>query len=522
MNIAEILRQQAQERPDAIAIFDTALGRDRGTTFAELERQSAQAAQLLRQCGLHAGDAVLIFYPMSAELYIALLALFRLGLVAMFLDPGAGPEYIERCCARCGPRALIASTKTHLLCLLSPALRGISIKFVIGWPLPRMHRWISYRKLRPEADALAVEPDAPALLTFTSGSTGQPKAVVRTHDFLLVQHQVLAKSLELRAGDVDLTTLPVVMLANLATGMTSVIPNADLRYPGAVDAGPILAQIERHRVTRSVASPAFFECLVQGAARQQRSLMGLEKLFAGGAAVFPYHMEKMQQLAPNAEVVAVYGSTEAEPIAHVCRREISAADHQAMLAGQGLLAGKPIVDIDLRILRGQWGTPVGRLSREQFATLCQSTNQPGEIVVTGRHVLKRYWYGHGEAETKFQVDGVIWHRTGDAGYLDAEGRVWLLGRCAARIQDDRGELYPFAVEAVAYHDPHVRRAALIQHQGKRVLVVEYHAGQPGDVQQLRRQLEWAGIDAIQVRRHIPVDKRHNAKIDYTALQRLMG
>jgi acyl-CoA synthetase (AMP-forming)/AMP-acid ligase II len=136
--------------------------------------------------------------------------------------------------------------------------------------------------------------------------------------------------------------------------------------------------------------------------------------------------------------------------------------------------------------------------------------------------LKRYWQGHGEAETKFQADGKIWHRTGDAGYLDAEGRLWLLGRCAARIQDDRGELYPFAAEAIAYHDPHIRRAALIQHRGKRVLVVEYHAAQSGDADRLRRQLEWAGIDAIHVRRHIPVDKRHNAKIDYPALHRLMG
>ena len=62
--------------------------------------------------------------------------------------------------------------------------------------------------------------------------------------------------------------------------------------------------------------------------------------------------------------------------------------------------------------------------------------QPGEIVVSGAHVGAGYVGGVGDAETKFRVGEVIWHRTGDAGYLDAHGRLWLLGRCSARIADD--------------------------------------------------------------------------------------
>src|SRR5262245_28129940 len=98
MNLVELLREQAGQRPDAAAIIDVFRGKSRVTTFAELQLASQCAATLLGESRLKPGDAVLIFHPMSAELYVALLGMFRVGLVAMFLDPSAGKEHIERCC----------------------------------------------------------------------------------------------------------------------------------------------------------------------------------------------------------------------------------------------------------------------------------------------------------------------------------------------------------------------------------------------------------------------------------------
>ena len=115
----------------------------------------------------------------------------------------------------------------------------------------------------------------------------------------------------------DLATLPIVALANLGSGVTSLIPDADLRYPGAVAPAPMFAQIQAHHATSSVASPAFFECLVRHGAPSGLTLPSFKKLFTGGAPVFPRLLDQMQTFAPNAEVVALYGSTEAEPIAHV-------------------------------------------------------------------------------------------------------------------------------------------------------------------------------------------------------------
>src|SRR6185369_11013626 len=96
----------------------------------------------------------------------------------------------------------------------------------------------------------------------------------------------------------------------------------------------------------------------------------------------------------------------------------------------------------------------------------------GEIVVAGGHVLRGYLHGHGDEETKIRVGDAIWHRTGDAGYLDDRGRLWLLGRCSARIVDARGTLWPFAVECAARAVEGVERAALAEVDGGRVLALQ--------------------------------------------------
>ncbi len=522
MNIAELLRDLAQSHPQSAALIDVVQGQPRVTTYAELDAKVARAATLLQQGGLRAGDAVLVFYPMSAELYVALLALFRLGLVAMFLDPASGRAHMERCCALHAPRGLIASPRAHLLRLWSRALRQIPHKFVIGLPVPGAVRWTRLEDLPPHPDIVPCAAEAPALLTFTSGSTGQPRAALRSHGFLLAQHRSLGHSLNLTPGEVDLATLPIVLLANLASGVTSVVPNADLRYPGQVDPAPIVAQMVTHGVTSSVASPAFFERLARYCHSQRITLPRVTRLFTGGAPVFPRLLEQMQAMAPNAEIVALYGSTEAEPIAHIARRELTPEDHQAMLSGAGLLAGPPVEEIQLRILRARWGEPIGPFTPEEFATRCCAPDEAGEIVVHGDHVLTGYLHGQGDEETKFRVGTQIWHRTGDAGRLDPAGRLWLLGRCGARIEDSRGVLYPFTAETAVYQDPRIKRAALVAHRGRRILALEcYEANGLLDVAAVQRTLAWTHLDEVRLCRHIPVDKRHNAKIDYPALHQLL-
>jgi len=523
MSIGEILSEQARARPEAVAIVDARGGRIRSLTFAELEREVADAAEWLRGLGLKKGGAALVFVPMSADLYVALLAMFRLGAVALFLDPSAGREHLEQCCARWAPDALIGLPRAHGLRVVSAALRRIPIKIVVGGWAPFARRWMDGAARDGAATApVPLSDDEPALVTFTSGSTGVPKAAVRTHGFLVAQHRALAPSIALEAGEVDLATLPVFTLANLASGVTTVIPDVDLRRPGAVDGGRVCAQIERCHVTRITASPAFFERLIAHGRATGMTLPALRKLHTGGAPVFPRLLDVLRALAPNARVVAVYGSTEAEPIAHLATEEIDADDHAAMQSGRGLLAGLPVAEVRVRILRDRWGTPRGKLNAEEFLREAMPAGEAGEIVVAGAHVLEGYLGGVGDEETKFSVAGETWHRTGDAGLCDDRGRLWLLGRCAAKIDDARGGLYPFTVECVAMTFPEVRRAAVLEHDAKRLLVVESAEAAHTFGERLRQATAWARIDDVRVVPRLPVDKRHNAKIDYPALRRMVA
>lgn len=429
----------------------------------------------------------------------------------MFLDPSAGISHINACCSLNPPRAFIGGWKAHLLGVVAKGIRAIPIKLA----LPSAQ--ISADKKLPE---IKIELDDAALITFTSGSTGQPKAAIRTHRFLLAQHQALESSIHLEAGEVDLTTLPIFVLANLASGVTSLLPDANLARPGFVEGAPIARQVARHAPTRTGGSPAFYERLAE---KSPEMFQGFRKIYTGGAPVFPNLLHRLHELAPQAHVTAVYGSTEAEPIAEIEFSEIHDADWQGMRSGQGLLTGKPVSQIQLRIMRDQWGTPLGSFTSEEFSALAQSTGPIGEIVVSGNHVLPGYLHGRGDPETKFRVDGTIWHRTGDAGYLDAKGRLWLLGRCSAKIEDERGILYPFTAECVAQAFSFVRRAAFIAHQGQRILLIQTRADvTENQITELETSLVPLQIDRLFRVPRIPVDARHNAKVNYPELRKQLS
>ena len=534
MNITQILADQATQRPEAPAIVEAAGAGNRTLTFAQLAERSARAAALLHAAGLRKGDRVLVFQPMSIELYVALLAIFRLGLVATVLDPSAGRGHIEQCCGIARPRAFIGPARAHILRFLCRGLRRIERHFVTAGWAPRATRWSTLERYEPLNSITPCDSSRDALLTFTSGSTGVPKAAVRSHGFLLAQHEALAESIELEPGEVDLPTLPIFVLANLASGVTTVVPQGDLRRPGFIEPGPVLEQIERHRVTRTVGSPALYARLLRGARAAARGkaapeargesgdtgLRTLRKLYTGGAPVFPPLLQELQSALPLGRVIVVYGSTEAEPISHLEWADTDPADRSAMFAGKGLLVGRSVRQIDLRILRNQWGKPLPAMNAAEFDALALPPEHGGEIVVSGPHVLGGYLNGVGDEETKFRVEGEVWHRTGDAGHLDDRGRLWLLGRAGAVIRDERGTIHPFAAECAASQLPWIERSALATRDGERLLAVQLGSRAPADAARcVQETLPWAQIDRIVPIPQIPVDRRHNAKVDYPALMK---
>lgn len=521
MNSVDLLDRAAQSWPEVPAIIDGPAGRERAVTYAALVERSRRLAHLFADAGLNAGDGVAIMLPMSAELYAVIAAAWRLRLVPVFMDPAAGEEHFGHCVQQYPVRAFVGTPAACLLRLASRPLRNIPTAFVSGAFFPGARSLRAALHLPQHEDIGSCAADTPAMLAFTSGSTGRPKGILRTHGLLLATHEVLSSHIRPGPGEVTLATMPVFTLTHLACGTTSLIPDVDLRHPGRVEPGRLIGQIERFHARSAVVSPALLERVADHCSARGHRIEPLREVFVGGAPVFPSLLEKLARIAPQARAWVLYGSTEAEPMALISRAQISPGDVELTMHGKGLLVGHPIPEISLRVLRDRWGSPRAAESPAALEAETQGPWQAGEIVVAGPHVAPGYLGGRGDAEAKFCSGDQIWHRTGDAGCLDDQGRLWLLGRCAARIEDAQGTLYPYAVEAALSSHPDIRRSALLSHRGERLLVLEARGRAQPEARELLGPFGWAGIEAVVWVRHIPVDPRHNAKVDYPALRKIL-
>jgi acyl-CoA synthetase (AMP-forming)/AMP-acid ligase II len=260
-------------------------------------------------------------------------------------------------------------------------------------------------------------------------------------------------------NDIDLPTLPVFLLNSLAAGATCVLPDADLTQVASVDPARVVRQMRDWKVSSTSGSPAFFEPVAEYLEAQDQVLPYLRKVFIGGGRVRPKLLRILGKRAPAARIEVVYGSTACEPIATLACAESLALMLSGERAGRGACVGRPVPGLKLAL----W-TP-------------ESTEETdcGEVVVTGAHVNKGYLENpEAEAECKVSLNGEIWHRTGDVA----------------------------------------TRAALVAFEDRATLAVELSATPPqGALEALEQQLN-VHIRSVD---RIPVDARHNTKIDRLAL-----
>lgn len=523
-NVLSILRDIAQRVPDTPAlVMRGADGRDRQVTFQTLWERIDRAMAGLRRLGLAAGDRAIVMVPMSIELYVALLAILKLGAAAVFVDPWIGWRQITAFAAFAEPRAYLGIGKSHLLRWLAPRLRSIPLTVTTGrrWgSLPAAHTLAELEAAPGDGAVAPVAPEDSALITFTSGSSGEPKGADRTHGFLVAQHQALAAEFPAAPGDVDMPMFPVFALNNLATGVPSIVPAMDFRRVDRVDAATVLGQMRAHGVTTCTASPPFFDRLAAHLAGTGEVPPPLRRLLTGGAPVSDAQLRVWREAFPGTEIQVVYGSTEAEPVAHLSAEERLAAESDVRPASPGFCAGRLSERVRARIIRIERG-PVDRVDELPRGEI-------GELVVSGDHVGKSYYRNPGAVRENKILDaaGTVWHRMGDTGYFDGAERFWLAGRVHSTIHRGGALVHPQLVEQAARgEDPRIRRIAAVglpdPELGERVaLVIETGAGEELEPD-VRARLAAAGLGVDEIVRtpeSLPVDPRHNSKIDYPQLR----
>ena len=426
MNIYDLFEdalQRAAARPALIA----GIGKKRHTvTFAELDQRVDGAVVMLKQQGLRAGDKVLLAVPISIDTYIVMLALLKAGMVIMHIDPAHGTSKVAQILKAWPPVAIVASKPILMLGLLFPELRRIQNRFVVGGHVRGATSLCVDRASEVPVPVVVRSAADSAILSFTSGSTGEPKALIRTHGFLRKQMEILNHLAKTSPDDIDFVAMPMFVLFNLANRVTSILPACNMKHPGRADPRIVLSQLHIERATRMVASPALLERLANHCLIQKQTIPELRCISTGGGPVGTTLPQRLRTIAPNAIIKTVYGSTEAEPIASIDELEVSVVDRTRTREGAGLLVGDPVRGCAVRIIQSQPGCAFGPLTAEAFENLCVSAGDAGEIVVTGEHVITGYADPARDRDTKIRVQDTVWHRTGDAGYFDVAGRLWLL------------------------------------------------------------------------------------------------
>ncbi|MGW7484883.1 AMP-binding protein [Nonomuraea muscovyensis] len=560
----------AREQPGVLACQVSGRAPE-AVTYLEMARSVEHTTAALARAGVRPGmRAVLLVYP-GVELGVLALSLLRMGAVPVMVDPGLPWAAIRRCLDRAGAEAFIGVPLAQAARLvLGWARRGNRVSITVGprrlWPGPTLAS-LRAAVSRAEAGAGAgagagaragggagarmPSPDDLALIAYTSGSTGPPKGVPLRHRHLAAQLDLLATLDVFQPGTPMLSTFVPFALGAAALGATAVLPDLDPRRPVRADPASLAADIQRYGVAGVFAAPALLDRLARHCVARGLVLSSVRDVAVSGAPLPLPTLRRVRACLPaGARVLSVYGATECLPVAAITGRDLAAALSgraptglgPQMPAGlgppvsaglrspgsaglgypaadaRGTCLGVPLPGTLVRVITVTDG-PVERWSDE----LSVPAGTVGEIVVASPAVSDPYLDDPAATALARIHDGRrVWHRMGDLGHLDEQGRLWFAGRKSERVRTAGGDLYTDHVETLFAAVPGVRRTALVgvgpPGAQRPVLVVEPEPRAERDrvraavLETAARHPHAAGLREVLFHSGFPVDARHNSKI----------
>lgn len=527
MNVIEALGEVAQEKPDTLGLSIPhrnlwGLLSYQHKTFQQMDHEVDVWATYFLSKGFSKGKKILLMLPPGEDLLISVFAMLRLGAIPVVIDPGMGLKNFFNCAKKTRPDLFLGCHQARLL-------------YYILKPFVRLKKAIIFTKALKEkilkenfACHLQKEDrnnDVAAVL-FTSGSTGYPKGAVYTYGEFNAQIDALKSTFNIEADEIDIPLLPVFSLYNPALGMTTIVPEMDPAKPSQLDPEKIIEAIQTNGVTNSFGSPRLWTKLIDYCEENDYTLPTIKRIFLAGAPVHPSLLKRIQAILPKGTAFTPYGATEALPIAYISATEVLEDTYQLTLQGKGTCVGHSIAGVKIRIIPIK-DEVINELPEEL------SLGEVGEIAVYAPYVSKSYLNDlSATAKAKINHQGEIWHRMGDLGYKDEQGRLWFCGRKAERVICPEKTYYTDCYEAVFNAHKAVFRSALIafESNGKTspaIIIEPKKLLNHKEEQYLLHQLQaWADttettkdIHHFAIYYHFPVDVRHNAKIHRLTLRR---
>jgi long-chain acyl-CoA synthetase len=467
-HLAELLSQAAVEAGDRVALIEAGSGRR--VTWAELDDEADRVAHGFAEMGLVAGYRVVIALANRTEFVASYLGALRAGLVAVPVNPRSATGELVRLLADCGARAVLADVATittvrQAVAGLDEALRGSDEEVRRTTAVPRVvvvgelagAGEMPYDDLiarRGDVTPVGADTERLAVLLYTSGTSGQPRAAMLTHRALLANIEQAAQvdPSMLLPDDVVFGVLPLFHVYGLNAVLGQVLrQQARLVLVDGFDMEDSLAIIEDEAVSVLPVAPPVF-AYWEAVPDLRERLSGVRLALSGSA---PLSAELLRSFTGRTgiDLHQGYGLTEAAPVV----TSTLLSEHPKPGSVGAALPG-----IEIRLVDEAGRAPEGE--------------DPGEIHVRGENLFSGWWPDGSDGPDE---DG--WYATGDVGFLDGDGDLFLVDRLKELVIVSGFNVYPTEVEDVISELDVVAEAAVIgtEHERTGEAVVAYVVPVPG-------------------------------------------
>jgi long-chain acyl-CoA synthetase len=460
--------------PDILAAFQRTVEQDpthpalyyfdQTVTFGELDRQSNALAAALQQQGVRVGDRVALYLQNVPQFPIALYAIWKAGGIVVLCNPMFKTKELEYHLNDSGATGLICLEALYETVARQTVPRT-AVKFVIttseldfigDTPLPPMLQSSKKQYFDDTLDLLKLveqfagtapsvtelKPSDIAFLTYTSGTTGQPKGAMNTHANVIFNSQVLQTWIKLGRDDVLVGIAPFFHITGLIAHLTlAALAGMPIIICYRFDPAEVLRLTEKWQGTFTVGAITAFIALMEHPDLTRRDLSSLKKIYSGGAPIPPAVTQNFQKLT-GAYIHNIYGLTETTSPSHAVPLGVAAPVDPATGA---LSVGVPVPGTECRIIdvaNGQLLPP----------------GEVGELLTRGPQIVAGYWQKPEETAHAIR-DGFL--HTGDVAKMDEDGWFYLVDRKKDMIIASGYKVWPREVEDVLYQHPAVREAAVV-------------------------------------------------------------
>ena len=444
--LTDLLKESSQRFGSATALVITPGIRQQRTSYAQLWEQAGNVASLLQERGLQKGDRAVIWASNCPEWVIAFLGCLRAGVIAVPLDVRSSPDFVERIIGQTEPKLAFCSHETanELERLGLGTIKLDQLEELVG---ASASTWVEP----------ALAPEDLAELMFTSGTTGDPKGVMLTHRNIVSNVLASRQMVPIDSSNRLLSLLPLSHMLEQTGGLLVPLSRgATIIFPTSRQPKTLFNTMQKEQVTNLVIVPQALELLMSGMEREVRA-KGKEKQWNFLMRIAP-HLPRTVRRWLFREVHRQFGGKlrylmSGGAYLHPDLAEKWDALGIPVLQGYGATEASPVITTNT--LRDNRLGSVGRVLPGQELRIADD----GEVLVKGPNVTQGYWQNPEVTKTVFDEG---WYRTGDLGYLDDAGFLYLKGRKKDLIVLPNGQnVYPEDLESLLSQQPGVQDSVVL-------------------------------------------------------------